>query len=83
MKRRVALLALVLGLPACQREAPSPGAAPGPSASLPASAPTSRSLEAAGVRYLERVTGGAAPEDALPLVIGIHGYGDRPESYAG
>jgi phospholipase/carboxylesterase len=35
------------------------------------------------VRYLERVTGGAAPEDALPLVIGIHGYGDRPESYAG
>ena len=35
------------------------------------------------MRYLERVTGGAGPEDALPLVIGIHGYGDRPESYAG
>ncbi len=34
------------------------------------------------MRYLERVTGGAAPEDALPLVIGIHGYGDRPEHYA-
>lgn len=34
------------------------------------------------MRYLERVTGGAAPEDTLPLVIGIHGYGDRPEHYA-
>lgn len=35
------------------------------------------------MRYLEQVTGGAAPEDALPLVIAIHGYGDRPEHYAG
>ena len=41
------------------------------------------SHEAAGVRYLEQVTGGAAADDALPLVIGIHGYGDRPESYSG
>ena len=35
------------------------------------------------MRYLEQVTGGAAAEDTLPLVIGIHGHGDRPDSYSG
>jgi phospholipase/carboxylesterase len=39
--------------------------------------------EAAGVRFVERLTGGARAEEALPLVVAIHGLGDRPESFAG
>lgn len=90
MNRLGALLALSLLFSACQREAPSPASTPtptptttAPAAPLPVAAAPAGSLEAAGVRYVERITGGAAPDDALPLVIGIHGYGDRPESYAG
>jgi phospholipase/carboxylesterase len=83
VNRRLALFAFTLLFPACQREAPSPAPAPLLSTAVPAAAPAPGSLEAAGVRYVERITGGAAAEDALPLVIGIHGYGDRPESYAG
>lgn len=33
---------------------------------------------AAGIRYLEFTTGGAAPGDALPLLVYMHGLGDRP-----
>lgn len=33
--------------------------------------------------YLEVVTGGAGPTEALPLVIAVHGFGDRPESFSG
>jgi phospholipase/carboxylesterase len=77
-------------LAACGREAPSP---PAP-ASAPVSAPALAAIaapasvpagasEAAGVRFLERVTGGASAGDRLPLVIGIHGYGDRPEAFSG
>jgi len=36
--------------------------------------------EAGGLRYLELVRGGANPENALPLVIVLHGLGDRPRS---
>lgn len=38
--------------------------------------------EALGVHYIEIVTGGAAPTSELPLVLAIHGLGDRPEAYA-
>ena len=37
--------------------------------------------EAAGVHYLERATGGGKLEDRLPMVVMIHGLGDRPESF--
>lgn len=36
---------------------------------------------AAGIEYVETVTGGASPDERLPLVIAIHGLGDRPESF--
>jgi phospholipase/carboxylesterase len=36
---------------------------------------------AAPVQYLERLTGGAQEGDKLPLVVCIHGMGDRPESW--
>lgn len=38
--------------------------------------------EAAGVRYLEIVTKGADVGAELPLVMLIHGLGDRPENFA-
>ena len=82
VNRRLVFSAFALLFSACQREAPSPAPASSP-APIAAAAPASGSLEAAGVRYLERITGGAAAEDALPLVIGIHGHGDKPESYSG
>lgn len=55
-----------------------------PSSSPPkkASAPAAAS-EAAGIRYLEVVTKSADSNAELPLIIAIHGLGDRPESFAG
>ncbi len=39
-------------------------------------------FEAAGVRCLEVVTQGADPQAELPLILAIHGLGDRPENFA-
>jgi phospholipase/carboxylesterase len=35
----------------------------------------------AELAYVTRITGGASETDALPLVIAIHGLGDRPEDF--
>jgi phospholipase/carboxylesterase len=85
---RFALLAFALLFPACQRAAPNPSppatsVSPSPPAPLADVAPAAGVRSAAGVRYLERITGGAAPGDALPLVIAVHGHGDRPDAFAG
>jgi phospholipase/carboxylesterase len=37
--------------------------------------------ETSGLQYLEVVTGGGAAADPLPLVVAMHGLGDRPESF--
>jgi len=37
--------------------------------------------EAAGITYLERVTAGAAKDARLPLIVAVHGMGDRPEGW--
>lgn len=50
----------------------------GSGVSAPASAVPTPGASAAPLVYEELVTGGAAAEDALPLVIGIHGLGDSP-----
>jgi phospholipase/carboxylesterase len=34
-----------------------------------------------GLHYVEVVTGGAAPDAPLPVVVAIHGLGDNPESF--
>ncbi|MEZ4451232.1 MAG: dienelactone hydrolase family protein [Nannocystaceae bacterium] len=68
--------------------APTPAPAPAPApiaAPTPAPAPDEavprgyRHL--AGIDYVERVTGGADPESALPMIVAIHGLGDRPENF--
>ena len=55
-------------------------------ACLPAMAfadqPTPTPLKSPVLEHLVRVTGGAASTDRLPMVIAVHGLGDRPESFA-
>lgn len=34
------------------------------------------------LRYVELVTGGAQPDAALPLIVGVHGLGDSPRGFA-
>jgi phospholipase/carboxylesterase len=59
------------------------GATPEPPPSHPAEAATAAGTpEAAGVRYLEQLTGGATASERLPMIVAIHGLGDRPESFA-
>ncbi|MGK3993505.1 alpha/beta hydrolase [Sorangium sp. So ce1024] len=80
-------LAALVSLAACERRAAPPGG--GVAASAEPQAP--RAAPAAGggapapaaVEYIEEITGGADQGEALPLVVAIHGLGDRPESFAG
>jgi phospholipase/carboxylesterase len=34
------------------------------------------------LEYVERLSGDAKPTDVLPMVVAVHGLGDRPESFA-
>jgi len=82
----LAPLALAFLLAACGRDAPASGARGPIPASSPPITPPPKALasgpgEAAGVRYLERTTGSAKPDEPLPLLVAIHGLGDRPESF--
>ncbi len=86
---RRALLALALVLvPGCKQEAPGgappPPAPRPPAASATASASVTRPADAPPadeLRYLERTTGGASADETLPLLVAIHGLGDRPETF--
>jgi phospholipase/carboxylesterase len=49
--------------------------------SLPAVTSAPRN-EAAGVRFIEILTGGASESDRLPLIVGIHGRGGSPEAFS-
>ncbi|MBI5513379.1 MAG: alpha/beta fold hydrolase [Deltaproteobacteria bacterium] len=55
---------------------PPPAAPPRPSAAEASSPPAD-----VGVAFVERMTGGAAPEAPAPLVVVVHGLGDTPESF--
>lgn len=78
-------LASLVSLAACERRAAPPGggAAVTEQQAPPAAPAASATVPAAAVEYLEEITGGADRNEALPLVIAIHGLGDRPESFAG
>ena len=73
MTRGVWILLLVLGC-----TGPVSSAAPTPSDST-----ASVVSQATSLRYIERVTGGAQPEDTLPMIVAVHGLGDRPENFVG
>ncbi|AKT43617.1 phospholipase [Chondromyces crocatus] len=59
----------------------------GSSAAAPSSAGASAAPAASAaprrVEYLEVVTGGAEASAPLPMLVAIHGRGDRPETFAG
>lgn len=91
----LALLGLLVAAVGCDRQPSQPAGASSPS--LPTSVAatsastareTVRSIEsdrgprvAAGIPYVEVLTAGAAADDPLPLVVAIHGLGDRPERF--
>jgi predicted esterase len=67
-------------LPACDRRTAPAGAAKAGSAPQAAEAASGAALPA--VDFLETVTRGADRAETLPMVVVIHGLGDRPESLA-
>lgn len=72
------VLVSIFAIAACSLDKPAepaPGASTSPAASI--AQQTSR------VRYIERMLGGANTSDTVPLIIGIHGLGDRPEKFSG
>lgn len=76
----IAPLALVL---ACSRD-PSPSPAPTSPVASPSPSTEEQPTRAPAkpsIRYIERVTGGAGAEETLPLVVAIHGLGDKPEHF--
>ncbi len=76
-------LALFLGLGAllaCRTRPspPEPGAGIAPTPSL---SPSGVNDAAVSLTFLERTTAGASANDTLPMVVALHGLGDRPDSF--
>jgi len=68
-------------------KATPPTTAPPPVASRDASPTTPEPAgptyaEAGGMMYLEQIIGEAGPDEPLPMLVAIHGLGDRPEAFA-
>jgi phospholipase/carboxylesterase len=92
MLRRVIPLGLGL-LVACDAgpsatPATTTSASSSSSSSADATAPSAPQADAqgfhraGGLRYLVRHTGGASARDEVPMVVAIHGLGDRPDRFA-
>ena len=84
MKTRPASLAWLIALllavtSAAAQEMPPPAPAETPSTGIApsGSAPT----DTAPLEYIEAITAGADAESALPMIIVVHGLGDRPENF--
>ena len=78
------VIALAMLVSGCDRKAspptPTPEAPP-PSAASTSTRPSPSKRVVAGLTILEMTTGGAQATDALPVIVFIHGMGDRPESF--
>ena len=72
MKRCLWLLLFLAG---CARPAPSP------LPEYPASPHPESDQTQTELRYIEHLTGGAQPDEVLPLIVAVHGLGDRPEHF--
>jgi phospholipase/carboxylesterase len=86
-RARALVVALLAAAAACDRPSAPPSAvtsAPSSTGRSEAAAGASREPvagEAAGVHYLEIAAGGGRADQRLPMVVVIHGLGDKPESY--
>lgn len=94
MRRALVLPALLLVALACEappaakpapKAAPEPKLEPQPEPAPKAEEPPADPLalpSVEGVHYFERVTGGAAADAELPMIVAIHGLGDNPRDFA-
>ena len=82
MKMRSYLLLALLAVGCDRTPAPRPAPSAAPTETAPTPARTSEPT-AAGLGYVEHVTGGAKADARLPLIIALHGLGDRPDSFVG
>lgn len=78
--RSVALIVVLAGCSLTASPSPAPPRVT-QAAPAPTPAPTSAPPPAVGLDYVVRETGGAASGDRLPLVVALHGLGDRPEDF--
>jgi phospholipase/carboxylesterase len=82
VKRLCLALLLPLAIGACDSgRVPAEPSSPG-SPAAPARAAQARAPEA-DLSFIERVTAGADREARLPMIVAIHGLGDRPEAFIG
>lgn len=58
-------------------------ARPVPSQNVPAARREPELRQAGDIAYIELLTGGAREEQRLPLIVAIHGLGDRPDRFVG
>lgn len=76
---------LLLAGPGCSRKpepAPSEPPSATPSAAPPTAQPGSTTWgEIAGVRYLEHMTGGARPDERVPMIVALHPMGGDPADF--
>lgn len=87
-RRGTAVLLMACLLPvACKRSTPpqrekapreATSSTPSPSTAI---LPARGQVAETGLEYVELVTGGAAEDDTLPLIVAIHGLGDRPQGF--
>ncbi|EYF02729.1 alpha/beta hydrolase [Chondromyces apiculatus] len=59
----------------------SVGASPGASPAPPGSGSVVATAGKPAIEYLEILSGGAKATDTLPMVVALHGRGDKPESF--
>jgi phospholipase/carboxylesterase len=86
-RRPFALLAAVLLVAACDSPSASGSAAPGasprdPSAAVSAAPAPSVDVGPAAIDVVHEYTGGARADDIVPLIVAVHGLGDRPDAFA-
>lgn len=77
---RAGALLAIAALAGC-RDAPSGAPPPAASAPIEPAVSASGDGEAAGVRFIERFTGGASA-GPLPMIVALHGLGDNPRDFA-
>jgi phospholipase/carboxylesterase len=69
---------ILLSMTGCSRKRAEP---PLPSPEPVPAPPRSTAQEIAGVRYLEHMTGGARPEERVPMIVALHPMGGDPVDF--
>lgn len=75
--RLLAISAISWGVTACDKQ-PTPAPPPAP---VETAAAGPKKIHAADLDLLEVLTTGAHEDDTLPMIVAIHGMGDRPENW--